>query len=173
MIEVDVRGRQAGVPEKALNLLQRIAKQPTVAIHPRSRRLKRRIAQAVLNQHREHVHGKCMPELVRADAHRKTRGLAALTRSRESGFPRVRLHDQADLCQPERAGLLGCAVVVANNKPAALVGDKRFNRDHAAVAERETYRAKRRLADEDRLPDRAPALSVLNLVTASVRSTVT
>jgi len=34
MIEVDVRGRQAGVPEKALNLLQRIAKQPTVAIHP-------------------------------------------------------------------------------------------------------------------------------------------
>jgi len=114
-----------------------------------------------------------MPELVRADAHRKTRGLAALTRSRESGFPELAARP-GDLC-PARsaAGLLGCAVVVANNKPAALVGDKRFNRDHAAVAERETYRAKRRLADEDRcLIARQPS-RVLNLVTASVRSTVT
>ena len=92
----------------------------------------------MLDQHREHVHGKCMPELVRADAHRKTCGGAALARPRESGFPGVRLHGQADLGQPERAGLLGRAIVVANNKPAALVGGKRFNRDRAAVAERET-----------------------------------
>jgi len=54
-----------------LHLLQRIAEQLTVSLHPRIGRVTGCVARLPLNQHRQHMDGKGMPELVWADLHWK------------------------------------------------------------------------------------------------------
>lgn len=60
--------------EKALDLLQRITEEPAIAFHAGSMGFAARIAQAVLNQHRQHMHREGMAELVWVDPHGNTGG---------------------------------------------------------------------------------------------------
>src|SRR5208337_4460686 len=91
MIEVDIGRRQAGMAEQTLDLLQGIAQKPSITLHVRRRRFAGRVAQSVLNQHRQHMHGKRMAELMRVDAQRDTLIGAAAGSSGESRLPRIGL----------------------------------------------------------------------------------
>ena len=93
--------------EKALDLLQRIAEEPTIAFRAGLVVLARGSPQAMLDQHREHVHGEGMPKLVRADAEWTSGGCTATAGAREHDLPGIGLHGLADLGQPERAGSSG------------------------------------------------------------------
>ena len=163
MIEVDIGRRQAGMAEQTLDLLQGIAQKPAITFHVRRRRFAGRVAQSVLNQHRQHMHGKGMAELMRVDAQWDTRIGAAARGSGEGRLPRVGLDRKTDLGHPENSRFPRRAVVVADDQPAAFVRRQRLERDRAAIMERQPGRMGSRSADEDGLLDRAPALAVAEL----------
>ncbi|MDZ7874523.1 MAG: hypothetical protein U5N27_16160 [Rhizobium sp.] len=84
--------------KKPLHLLERIAENLPISLHRPSRQGS--IAEAVLNEHRQHVNGEGVTELMRADADIETEGSAPAGGTGESDFPGVRLHRQADLQKP-------------------------------------------------------------------------
>ena len=105
--------------EQSLNLLKRIADQLAITIHGAHRC--RRLGKAALDQHRQHVDRKGMPELMGADPDRDAGIRAAAARPREDRFPRVGEHRLPDLGQPEHRCFAGRSVVIANDEPGAFI----------------------------------------------------
>lgn len=108
--------------EEALHLLQRIAEQLSIALHRASRG--RRVAQAMLDQHGEHVDSEGVTELVRADVNGQPGRVTALAGASEDRLPGVGLDGLPDLGRPENRRLLRRAIVVADDEAATLVGSE-------------------------------------------------
>ena len=85
VIEIDRCGGKTGMAEQALNLLQRIAEQLTIALHGACRG--GRFGNAALDQHRQHVHRERMPELMGTDANRNAGIRASAASPGEDRFP--------------------------------------------------------------------------------------
>ena len=121
------------------------------------------VAEAMLDQHRQHMNREGVPELMRADADGHAGVGAAPAGPREDRFPGVGLDRLANLGQPEDGGLLRRPVIGADHEPTSLVGGQRIDEDRAAGTERTAERAGGRSANEDRPFDGAPARSCFEL----------
>ena len=135
MVEIDIGGGQTGMTEKPLDLLQRVAQQPAIAFCAGGRVITSALAEAMLNQHSQHMHREGVAELVRIDPDRKACSGASARCPGKGSFPGVRLYRQADLGQPQGGGFIGGAVVAADDEPPALVRSQRGERDGTAVAQ--------------------------------------
>lgn len=100
--------------KQSLNLLKRIADQLAIPFHGTHRC--RRLGKAALDQHRQHVDRKGMPELMGADPDRDAGIRATAARPREDRFPRVGEHRMPDLGQPEHRRFARRSIVGANYK---------------------------------------------------------
>lgn len=79
-------------------MLKRIAENLPVSLHRSGRQ--RRITEAMLNEHRQHMNCKGMAELMRTDVDVEAEGSAPRGSTGEDDFPGVRLYRQADLREP-------------------------------------------------------------------------
>ena len=110
----------------------------------------------MLDQHRQHVHGEGVPELVWADVNGQSGSGTALACASEDRLPGVRLDGLPDLGQPENRRLLRRAIVVADDEAATLVGSQRLDTGPRPVTKDQGCTG-RCSADEDRPVDPAPA----------------
>ena len=105
--------------KQSLDLLKRIADQLAITFH--GAHWCRRVGEAALDQHGQHVDCKGMPELMGANPDRDAGVRAAAARPCEDRFPRVGQHRMAHLGQPEDRGFARRSIISANNKPCAFI----------------------------------------------------
>ena len=147
-------GRSAGI---SAMFAAGAAENLPVSLHRPSRQ--RGVADAVLNEHRQHVNGKGMSELMGADVDIETEGSASAGGTGEDDFPGVRPYRQADLREPQCRRFVRRAVAVADNDPTAFLGAEQVKCDIAAVKQSQPGSVPFPMNEDrsvDQLPSRAP-----------------